>query len=178
MGKRTNRIAVFVDHDNFKSGYLRQFRVDEMSFEIWENLNDRLMNLYAHFFPFPERLDHIGTWITLALIKSSGKKFKEKISDIDRLQKFIVKYGFRKNFKEKAVDTEIVCQMLMGAVRDEYDVSMILSDDADYIPAVHRIQDMFGKRVIQVGFEEKSKLRAACFGHVPLECGTAELSIN
>ena len=101
---------------------------------------------------------------------------------------FIIKYGGRAgnyrdkegNFrlgKEKGVDAEIICQMLMGAFLDHYDACIIISDDADYLPAVDRVQDYFGKKVIQAGFH-KSKLRERSYANIPLELASKDLIVS
>lgn len=185
MSRRINRIAIFIDHDNFVSNFKKKIKRKKLEDYDWERLNPNLIKAYKRIFPFKEEIDHIGTWICLPkeeYPKTDGAMtFLESIRRVDCLQKFIVKYGYwkkdNKGRQEKMVDTEIVCQMLMGAFRDEYDTCFILSDDADYVPAVHRIQDIFGKRVIQVGFSPKSRLRAACYGHLPLEDADADLNI-
>ncbi len=114
------------------------------------------------------------------------KALSDYFDKLDRQNGFIVKYGTRAGSpvpgpngeqqwgKEKGVDTEIVCQMLMGAFRDHYDVAILMSDDADYLPAVDRVQDFFGKRVIHAGYKA-TLLRARCYGHIPLERADADL---
>lgn len=179
MSKRINRIAIFIDHDNHVTNYKVRHGGTKVTITQWEQLNDKLLNIYKKIFPFKEEVDHVGTWVCLPRNRYPEKQgelaFLNEMDGVDCLQKFIVKYGYWKRTKdkveEKMVDTEIVCQMLVGAFRDEYDTCFILSDDADYVPAVHRIQDDYGKRVIQVGFEKRSMIRAACFGHLPLEEG-------
>lgn len=69
---------------------------------------------------------------------------------------------------EKGVDTEIVCQMLMGAFLNHYDACILMSDDADYVPAVRNVQDYFGKKVIQAGFQN-GVLREQAYGNIALE---------
>jgi len=177
MSKRINRIAIFIDHDNHVTNFKVRHGKEKMNIKQWEQLNDKLIKAYSKIFSFKEIVDHVGTWICLPRSRYPDKKgeiaFLDSMDGVDCLQKFIVKYGYWKKSgqktEEKMVDTEIVCQMLVGAFRDEYDTCFILSDDADYVPAIHRIQDDYGKRVIQVGFEKKTMIRAACFGHLPLE---------
>jgi len=100
---------------------------------------------------------------------------------------FIVRYGCRtapyrdksgkfRLGKEKGVDAEIICQMLMGAFLNHYDACILMSDDADYLPVVRRIHDYFAKKVIQAGFHD-SKLRNQSYGNIPLENADANLSI-
>lgn len=186
MSKRINRIAIFVDHDNFVSNFKRKHNLKKVSLKQWERLNDNLIAAYRTIFPFKEEVDHVGTWICLPRSrypqKSGEISFLREMDGIDCLQKFIVKYGYWKGpehrREEKMIDTEIVCQMLIGAFRNEYDTCFILSDDADYVPAINRIQDDYGKRVIQVGFADRTMIRAASFGHLPLEHADKQLNVR
>ena len=186
MSKRINRIAIFIDHDNHVTNYKIKHGIKKISLKQWEQLNDKLIRAYVKIFPFKEDVDHVGTWICLPRSRYPQEKgeiiFLNIMDGVDCLQKFIVKYGYwKKNaskMEEKMVDTEIVCQMLVGAFRDEYDTCFILSDDADYVPAIQRIQDDYGKRVIQVGFEKRTLIRAASFGHLPLEDWDADFDVK
>ena len=47
---------------------------------------------------------------------------------------------------EKGIDTQIVVVMLLGAVRNTYDVAILLSGDADFAGAVEAVKEM-GKKV-------------------------------
>ena len=173
MPKRTNRIAIFIDFDNFTSGYYRKLKKKEIEFEDWKVLNENLIKRYKYLFPFKEVIDHVGTWISIGISEYPSKREREFLRNlhrIDCINKFNVKYGYRnRSGKEKGVDTEIICQMLEYAILDEYDNAILLSDDTDFVPAVYRIQDRYGKRIIQAGFEEISRLRAACYGNIKLE---------
>ncbi len=182
MSKRTNRIAIFIDFDNFTSGYYRRFKKRRIDFEDWKILNEKLINRYRVLFPFKEIIDHIGTWISIGVSESPSEKekeFRKRIHQIDCINKFNVKYGYRNTKgKEKGADTEIICQMLEYAILDQYDNAILLSDDGDFIPAVHRVQDRYGKRVIQAGFEKVSRLRGACYGNIKLENANTSFDFN
>lgn len=184
--KRVTRVAVFVDYDNFTINYNKYYKV-EVDDNLWEKLNDELMHYYrTHFIRNDyEVLEHCGTWLCVGLSDypiGEEKRNKERIyRPIDRRFGYIVNYGTRKvktNAKtgkqelgeEKGVDSEIICQMLMGAFLNHYDVCILLSDDADYIPAVRRVQEFFGRRVIQAGFDGE-KLRESAYAHIPFENG-------
>ena len=55
--------------------------------------------------------------------------------------------------EEKAVDVNLACDMV--ALKDIYDVAVILSGDQDYVPAV-RIVKNAGKRVVNVAFRARN----------------------
>ncbi|WP_424528171.1 NYN domain-containing protein [Sphaerisporangium viridialbum] len=55
-------------------------------------------------------------------------------------------------------------RMLSLAWQDAYDVAVLLTSDADFIPAVERIQER-GLKVINTGWSGKDhQLKAACWG--------------
>jgi len=70
---------------------------------------------------------------------------------------------------EKGVDAAIVTDLLTLAWEDAFDVAVVLSSDADLIPAVERVQEK-GLKVINAtwaghGFD----LAKACWGSFPLD---------
>ena len=191
IGKIT-RISIFVDYDNFAISYCKKFNLKEEEISIWDGLCDLFINYYQTNFiknTF-EVVDHVGTFLCVGLSEYVCKEeriIKQRFKELDRKNGFIIKYGDRigsyrdkeGNFrlgKEKGVDAEIICQMLMGAFLDHYDACILMSDDADYLPAVNRTQDYFGKKVIQAGFQ-KSKLREHSYANIPLELADKKLII-
>lgn len=70
---------------------------------------------------------------------------------------------------EKGVDAQIVTDMLTLAWHDAYDVAVLVSSDADFIPAVHRIQER-GLKVINAAWRSKGHdLKAACWGSFDID---------
>ncbi len=66
------------------------------------------------------------------------------------------------NTEEKGVDTRLSVQMLDLAVNNAYDIAVIISHDADMIPAVQFVQSR-GKQVVHFGFTPIGfDLRKAC----------------
>ena len=101
---------------------------------------------------------------------------------LDALQGFILRYVHPRTRREdkgkpvlerKGVDAELICQALIGAMSNDYDVACLLSDNAEYVPLVERVHDFFNKQVIQVGFKDDARgvtrLQAACYGHIDLD---------
>lgn len=198
------RIGIFIDYENFSISYKENhqlMRGDKIDNNVWIGLNDAILEAYRTVFTTQEEqivCSHMFTRITAAvgeyetvleidkprLIKRKQqdnknlKRRKRELALLDRIQRFIVTYGTRnKKGSEKGVDTEIVCQMLELGFQDRYDIAILLSDDADYIPVVKRLEENYGKRVIQAGYE-RSRLRGACFGHIPLEKMNKFLRLN
>jgi uncharacterized LabA/DUF88 family protein len=69
---------------------------------------------------------------------------------------------------EKGVDASIVTDMLQHAWDNTYDVGVLVSSDADFIPAVDGL-DRRGKKIIHAGFGSQGvELAGACWGHIDL----------
>ena len=69
---------------------------------------------------------------------------------------------------EKGIDTGLVTDLIMGAWEDTYDTAVLVSSDADFIPAVRFIQAK-GKRVIHACFPPSgAELQRECWSSVDL----------
>ena len=76
--------------------------------------------------------------------------------------------------EEKGVDTLIATEMIRLAWEDTYDVAVLVTLDADFIPAVEFL-DQKGKKVIQGGFPPKGQgLAKACWASLDLFAKRAE----
>lgn len=81
---------------------------------------------------------------------------------------------------EKAVDTSIVADMVLGAASDAYDVAVLLSGDADLAPGVAAVRRL-GKRCWLATFEGygmAGALRREAWAHVDLSTGLDTFSSN
>lgn len=76
---------------------------------------------------------------------------------------------------EKGVDTSIAIELFQFAIDNVYDKALLVSGDADFIPAIDYIQQR-GKYIIHAGWESKSyHLSKACWNHFFFEDLMAEL---
>ena len=70
---------------------------------------------------------------------------------------------------EKGVDAALVTDLLSLAWQRAYDVAVLVSGDADYIPAVEHVQAQ-GLKVINAAWRSKGhELRAACWGSFDID---------
>lgn len=195
------RIAILIDRDDLLA-HLRHNKllieytkpdysekIDVIPIGVYLVLSDRLIESYCHIARWDrDQVMHMGTWMFPAIddrthtIADDAPRLEkellnqEYLKEVDSLQGFIIRYGFKSYRKEpKATDTHLVCQMLIGAFQDEYDVCILVSDDDEFIPPIELVQNMFGKRVIHAGFQA-DRLRAIAFGHIPFE--SAEFSFD
>lgn len=80
---------------------------------------------------------------------------------------------------EKGVDADIVTSLYEGAINNSYDIALLLSNDADHIPAIRTIQDRLNKQIIHVGFRRGgSEVRTAAWSHILLDGDLADRLID
>lgn len=77
---------------------------------------------------------------------------------------------------EKGVDAALVTDLLSLAWQDAYDVAVLVSGDADYIPAVEYVQSQ-GRKVINAGWRGTGhNLRNRCWGSFEIDAVVRELT--
>ena len=70
---------------------------------------------------------------------------------------------------EKGVDTSLVVDLIQHATDDTYDRAVLVSGDADFVPAVELVQRL-GKQVIHGHFRNQAnELMKACWDHIFFE---------
>lgn len=61
--------------------------------------------------------------------------------------------------REKGIDVLIALHLVMGAMRDEYDVAVLMSSDSDLAPAVETVLDL-GKRCEVASWQDRNGQRS------------------
>ena len=76
---------------------------------------------------------------------------------------------------EKGVDAAIVTDLLSLAWQEAYDVAILVTSDADFVPAVQRVQER-GLKVVNAGWAGKGhELKAACWAAFDVDTVTASI---
>ena len=70
---------------------------------------------------------------------------------------------------EKGVDTALVTDLIQAAMDNLFDDAILISNDADFVPAVELIQNRTTTRVIHAGIRSGRQLQNACWSHVVLD---------
>jgi NYN domain len=71
---------------------------------------------------------------------------------------------------QKGVGAEIITALFEGAISNSYDMALLISSDADYVSAIHFIQNRLNKEIVHVGFKDGgAEVRSASWGHVLLD---------
>jgi len=70
---------------------------------------------------------------------------------------------------EKGVDTSIAIELFHYALENVYDKAILISGDADFVPAIEFIQRT-GKHIIHAGFKNYAfAMKKACWDHINFE---------
>lgn len=60
--------------------------------------------------------------------------------------------------------------LFAGAINDSYDVALLVSNDADFVPAIQTIQERLNRQVVHVGFRRGGdEVRSSCWSHILLD---------
>jgi uncharacterized LabA/DUF88 family protein len=72
--------------------------------------------------------------------------------------------------QEKRSDVLLALALVMGAADDTYDTAVLVTADADLIPAVHLVRDRFARKVLLITppATKAEELAAACDAHLHL----------
>lgn len=193
------KVRVFVDFWNFQLGWNQNVRPDASAQKAfvpisWEKLaptllaelptvlgtqpgspiNFRGVNVYASVNPQPGSKDEgLKNFLARNLSQMSGYT----VHCVDRKERRSTDASGAQTsrFVEKGVDTKIVTDLFAGAINDSYDVALLISNDADFVPAIQTIQERLDRQIIHVGFRRGGdEIRASCWGHVILDGDVSE----
>lgn len=161
---RTERVAVFIDGSNF---YHSTKNIEAKGYKIdLKRIIDELA-----------RGRKVETFYYTALLDpeynlEKYKKHKEVIEDLKKIPNFKVvlcdmrkiKINGKVEYEVKGDDIYLAHDMLIGAFDNLYDVAIVMSGDADFIPVINTLRKRFKKRVGNAYFRRTSsfKLRQAC----------------
>ena len=83
-----------------------------------------------------------------------------------KIGKFLSNAGLIKMTKEKGIDIMLVTDMVKGAFQENYEIALLATGDADFVPAVELVQNL-KKEVMNIHFYagSSSELRVKCNSH-------------
>jgi len=163
------RVAIFIDGSNFYHN-LKRFNIKTKFEEIIKKVETRREVIDIFYY-------------TALLDKSiDEKKYKEHGRFLDKINKIpnfrVVLCNLRKvilengsvDFAIKGDDVYLATDLIKGAYENLYDIAIIVSGDADFIPAIKLVQKN-GKKVINAFFPKSSSylLRNCCDGSINLK---------
>ena len=79
-------------------------------------------------------------------------KIDDRVVDYKKLlQKGIEKIQYER-LREKGIDVKLATDLIVGAIDDKYDAAVVVSSDADIIPAIDWVRNRKHKKVEYIGF--------------------------
>jgi len=182
MEKKREKVAIFIDGRNF---YHSTKRLERKGFEI--NLGKLVNDLTGS-------RELIAVYYYNALLDKEYdlKRYEEHNEYIESLRKIpkfkVILCDWRKivdkdgkvRYDIKGDDVYLAHDLLIGAFDDLYDIAIIVSGDADFIPVINTVKNRFKKKVGNGFFRRTSsyKLRKACNFSVNLNKVLLKLNQN
>lgn len=192
-----SRVRVFIDFWNFQLAWNGASQPGEQC--DWKSLPLTLVQSTADVFAtagLTEGLSLQETIVYASVDPESEAKLRSWLTTfVDRLPSFDVKIRDRRARKksihcklcgttttacpncgeeyvgkpEKGVDAAVVTDLLSLAWQDAYDVAILVSSDADYIPAVEHVQAK-GLKVVNAAWKNRGHdLRGACWASFAID---------
>ena len=163
------RVAIFIDGSNLYHD-LKKFNIKTTFEEIIKKLETKreIVDIF-YYTALPDKSINEEKY-------QEHKRFLEKIKKIPNfhvilcnLRKIIFKDGSIE-FMIKGDDIYLATDLIKGAYENLYDVAIIVSGDADFIPAINLVQKN-RKKVINAFFPKSSSylLRDCCDGSINLK---------
>jgi len=160
------RVSVFIDGRNF---YHSTKNLEKRGYEIgFQKLINQIVG----------NRELINAFYYNALLDKNYNlekynKHNDFLNDLKKIPKFkVVLCDWRKitnkngsfRYDIKGDDVQLAHDLLMGAVDNLYDVAIIVSGDADFIPIIKTVRERFKKKVGNGYFRRTSsyKLRKSC----------------
>lgn len=149
---KKQRAMIFIDGSNFYHSLKLNFEgadLDIGKFCEWVATGSNLVKICYYNAPLFQR-DSPEAY-------KKQQRFFESLRKIKRLELFLGRLEKRPNNQktEKGVDVKLAVDMVTNAFYDKYDVAIIVTNDADFVPAIKAVQES-GKAVYNVSFP-KSK---------------------
>ena len=185
------RVRVFIDYSNFQPHWKKRTKASPQQNLRWDRLPHAIINqldtikylagtekemraikVYASYEPGETESEvEFNRWLREDLDQLPG--YTVDISAREKADILCEQENCRQtseHYIEKGVDTKIAIDMLALAMRDLYDVGVLVTDDADLIPSTECVQDILDKHIVHLGFAgQKNDLRSASWSHLTFE---------
>jgi uncharacterized LabA/DUF88 family protein len=176
----TEQVQIYIDGGNFYHLVLKKLRVQEPDFDFDRFANflagDRHFNREAKRYytgTVREQLNDPRSKTAMALqnklftilkkadweIKTSKPRRRMEEITIDTRtvnHEQLLRLGIKKieyeRWREKGIDVKIATDLIAGAVDNKYDTVIVVSSDADLVPAIDWVRNRYHKKVEYVGF--------------------------
>ncbi len=139
---------IFIDGSNFYHSLRKNFNTVKIDFETFcsylAGKND-LITIFYYTAPVHQKDDPAAY--------QSQQKFLANLAKVKRLKIFLGRLEKRENgpMVEKGVDVKLVVDLMKNAFENKFDKAILVSNDADFVPAIEEVQTL-GKKVVNVSF--------------------------
>ena len=148
MRLKKEKIVVFIDGSNLYHDLVKNFGKAKLDFKAFADFlagKNKLVQVYYYNAPLNQK-DNPSAY-------QSQQRF---FSSLGKIPRFEVKLGrLEKRPKsppvEKGVDVRMAVDIVTHAYSNIYDIGIVVSGDADFVPAIKAAQD-FGKKMVNVCF--------------------------
>jgi uncharacterized LabA/DUF88 family protein len=142
------RVIIFVDGSNFYHSLKKSFgsaKIDLLKFCSFVSKGKKLIAIKYYLSPL-NQLDNPKNYAAQQL-------FLEKLKQLKIVSVFLGRLEKRPDGGkvEKGIDVKLAIDLFAGAVRGEFDEAILISNDADFVPAIQEVQAL-GKKVVNVSF--------------------------
>lgn len=180
-----NRVAIFIDGGNLHHIALKKISISELGFDF-ESFASFLANGRTilsgskryYVGTVREKVGDIKSKYSMArqtsffaelkkyawILRTSKLKTRTEVITVDgRMKEYkkLKKAGITKityeRKREKGVDVMIATDIIVGAVEDTYDTAIVVSSDADLLPAIEWVRAKKKKHIEYVGFSIDDK---------------------
>lgn len=157
------RVSIFIDGSNFYHSTVKKGIKIDFQKLIQKLVGDReLINAFYYIAPLDIKIDRKKYWKHQKFLNLLEKIPNFKIV-LCTLKKLKADNGKGYIYLVKGDDVRLAQDILMGAVRDLYDVAIIVSGDEDFLPLFKTIKE-YEKKIENAYFNSSSSynLRKAC----------------
>ncbi len=139
---------IFIDGSNLYHSLKKNFNTVKIDFEKFCSFlagEDDLIAIFYYTAPLHQKDDPIAY--------QSQQKFLANLEKVKRLKISFGRLERRENNHkvEKGVDVKLVVDLMKNAFESKFDKAVIISNDADFVPAIEEVQAL-GKTLVNVAF--------------------------
>ncbi len=146
----SKRVIIFIDGSNFYYSLKKNFlttKIDIKKFLYFIAFKTQLISIKYYNAPLNQKDDEDDY--------KKQQRFFEYLKTIPLLDIYLgrLEKSPDNHKTEKAVDVKIAIDLLVNGFKNNYDVAILISNDADFIPAIKEVQAI-GKKVYNVSFKK------------------------
>lgn len=150
---------------------VKNIKIDPSGYSKQQGFHIRLKGTHPNIFIKTRKLRYIAD-IRKSKIERVGKKLGIPDSCIKKLKDFLIEMGLIKLTKEKGIDVQLVVDAIEEARKRKNIHIIILSGDADFVPAVNLLKKYDVKVVnLHPYYGSSTELRKVCNKHILINFG-------